>query len=87
MAERRALSDGGEMQSYYERYDEAGRLARGDGLLEFARMKELIQRFLASPPGVVLDVGGGPGRYSCWLARNGYEVHLVDPVEKHVKQA
>ncbi len=50
-------------------------------------MRELIQRFLPSPPGVVLDVGGGPGKYSCWLAENGYEVHLSDPVEKHVKQA
>ena len=38
-------------------------------------------------PEWVLDVGGGPGRYSCWLAENGYEVHLIDPVEKHVKQA
>ena len=38
------------MQSYYERYDEAGRLARGDGLLEFARMKELIQCFLRFTP-------------------------------------
>ena len=50
-------------------------------------MQELIRRFLPSPPGVVLDVGGGPGRYSCWLAEQGYDVHLIDPVEKHVKQA
>ena len=87
MDARRVPSVGSEIRSYYERYDEAGRLARGDGLLEFARMKELIQRFLPSPPAVVLDVGGGPGRYSCWLARIGYEVHLIDPVGKHVKQA
>ena len=39
------------------------------------------------PPRVVLDVGGGPGRYSCWLAEQGYDVHLIDPVEKHLKQA
>ncbi len=50
-------------------------------------MQELIRRFLPAPPGVVLDVGGGPGRYSCWLAEQGYDVHLIDPVEKHVKQA
>ena len=57
------------------------------GRLELARMQELIRRFLPPPPGVVLDGGGAPGRYSCWLAEQGYEVHLVDPVEKHVKQA
>ena len=73
--------------SYYERYDEQGRLARGSGALEFARMQELIGRFLAPPPGVVLDVGGGPGRYACWLAAKGYQVHLVDPVRRLVEQA
>ena len=72
---------------YYEHYDEQGRLGRGSGALEFARMRELIGRFLAPPPGVVLDVGGGPGRYACWLAAKGYHVHLVDPVPKLVEQA
>ena len=76
-----------EMLSYYEGFDEAGRLASGEGSLELARMKELIQRFLASPPQVVLDIGGGPGRYACWLARSGHEVHLVDAVPRHVEQA
>ena len=50
-------------------------------------MRELIGRFLPAAPGMVLDVGGGPGRYACWLAGLGYEVHLVDPVEKHVEAA
>ena len=75
------------MISYYERFDEAGRLGKGSGLLEFARMRELIQRFLPRPPRELLDVGGGPGRYSCWLAEIGYQVHLIDPVEKHGWQA
>ena len=87
MSEYGVTSDQGEILSYYERFDEAGRLGRGGGLLEFARMQELIRRFLPSPPGVVLDVGGGPGRYSCWLAKEGYEVHLIDPSERHVRQA
>ena len=69
MAERRVTSDGDEILSYYEGYDEENRLARGSGLLEFVRMQELIGRFLPSPPRVVLDVGGGPGRYSCWLGK------------------
>ena len=76
-----------EMLSYYEGFDEAGRLESGEGSLELARMKDLIQRCLASPPQVVLDIGGGPGRYACWLARNGHGVHLVDAVPRHVEQA
>ena len=86
-AKRRSSSGGNEMTSYYESFDEAGRLGKGSGLLEFARMRELIRRFLPPPPREVLDVGGGPGRYSCWLAEVGYQVHLIDPVDKHVWQA
>lgn len=87
MAEWRTELDESDILTYYERFDEGNRLEGGSGLLEFARMRDLIQRFFRPPPGVVLDVGGGPGRYSFWLAANGYEVHLIDPVEKHVKQA
>ena len=34
----------------------------------------------ADPPRI-LDVGGGAGRYSIWLAERGYDVILVDPSE------
>ena len=87
MAEWKVASDGGEILSYYDVFDEASRLTKGVGMLEFIRMQELIQRFLPPPPGVVLDIGGGPGRYACWLAGSGYEVHLVDPVQRHLEQA
>lgn len=76
-----------EVVDYYQGYDERSRLTNGSGLLEFLRLKEIIQRFIELPPGVVLDVGGGPGRYSCWVARLGYEVHHIDPVPKHVDEA
>ena len=76
-----------EILSYYENTEEVERLVQGSGLLEFARMVEIIRRFIPRPPGVVLDVGGGPGRYSCWLAKNGYEVHLIGPVKKHLMRA
>ena len=77
----------GAMLSHYETVQEAERLASGLGSLELVRSQELIDRALPSPPAVVLDVGGGPGVYSCLLARRGYEVHLIDPVPKHVDQA
>jgi ubiquinone/menaquinone biosynthesis C-methylase UbiE len=59
-----------------------------DGVpLEFVRTRELLLRSLPPAPAVVLDVGGGPGAYACWLAELGYTVHLVDAVPLHVEQA
>ena len=75
-----------EIAHYYGRGEELGRL-EGPFRLEFARTKELLTRYLPEPPAVVLDVGGGPGVYAAWLAERGYEVHLLDPVELHVRQA
>jgi ubiquinone/menaquinone biosynthesis C-methylase UbiE len=73
---------------FYARGDEEQRLVENAaGLLEQARTEELLQRFLPAPPGPVIDVGGGTGRYAVWLAEHGYDVHLVDPVATHVEQA
>lgn len=55
--------------------------------LELIRTQVLLQRFLPSPPCRVLDVGGGSGVYATWLASQGYDVALVDPVPLHVEQA
>jgi 2-polyprenyl-3-methyl-5-hydroxy-6-metoxy-1,4-benzoquinol methylase len=71
-----------EIRSYYERAPERDRLELSLFELELARTKEMIRRFLPEPPALVLDVGGGAGRYAAWLAALGYEVHLIDPVRK-----
>lgn len=76
-----------EIAAHYAAGVEAARLSSGTGLLEMARTRELLTRYLPPPPAVILDVGGGPGAYACWLAAQGYEVHLVDPVPLHVEQA
>jgi ubiquinone/menaquinone biosynthesis C-methylase UbiE len=76
-----------EITAFYNEGKEAGRLSQGLGLLEFARMQEILPRYIPPSPAVVADVGGGPGNYACWLATAGYEVHLVDPVPLHVTQA
>ncbi|MGD8904917.1 MAG: methyltransferase domain-containing protein [Anaerolineae bacterium] len=76
-----------EMLDYYATGRELDRLARGIGPLELARTKELVARYLPAAPAVVFDVGGGPGIYACWLARQGYEVHLVDAMPLHIEQA
>ncbi len=49
-----------------------------DGRLEFAINKAWIGRFLPPAGSRVLDIGGGPGRYSIWLAEEGYRVTLAD---------
>ena len=82
-----ASRDAEEVVAYYARGLERDRLASGPGALEFMRTQVLLTRFLTPPPGVVADVGGGPGRYAVWLAERGYRVHLVDPVLLHVEQA
>ena len=66
---------------------ERDRLAHGMSRLEFARSRELVRRYLPAAPAVVFDVGGGPGEYAAWLAREGYRVHLLDAVPLHVAQA
>ena len=78
---------GEDIVNYYDQGKEAARLTVGIGPLELARIKELIRRFVPDAPAVIVDVGGGPGTYACWLAKIGYEVHLVDAMTLHVEQA
>ena len=82
-----AVTTDKEIIEHYERANEASRLNRGKGLLERERTKELLARFLPASPAVVLDVGGGTGVYATWLESCGYEVHLIDPVAKHLRVA
>jgi SAM-dependent methyltransferase len=66
---------------------EQDRLAEERGELERLRTQEIIARNLPLAPAVVLDVGGAAGVHALWLAGQGYEVHLIDPVPLHVEQA
>jgi ubiquinone/menaquinone biosynthesis C-methylase UbiE len=75
------------MFEYYESGLEAGRLSSAEGQLEFVRTQRIIERFLPATPSIILDIGGGPGAYACWLAREGHTVHLIDPVALHLEQA
>jgi len=76
-----------EVLGYYALGGEQGRLEQAYFPLERARTQELVRRHVEAPPGLVLDVGGAAGAYAIWLAELGYEVHLVDPVPLHVRQA
>jgi SAM-dependent methyltransferase len=76
-----------EVDAYYARGIEIGRLFRGHGTIELARTQEILLRHLPPPPVTVLDVGGGTGVYACWLASRGYRVTLVDASPFHIEQA
>ena len=76
-----------EIQEYYARIPEETRLEEGPFQLERARTQELIERHAPPPPARVLDVGGGAGAYALWLARRGYEVHLLDASPRLVEEA
>ena len=70
--------------NYYQKhYDEQGRLLRDSRKIELVRTQEIMKRYLPSLPARILDVGGGAGIYSAWLAKLGYNVHLVDIVPLH----
>ena len=66
---------------------EAKRLYTATGKLDRERSRELLTRFLPHAPARILDVGGGPGGHACWLAKQGYEVHLTDITPLHVQLA
>jgi ubiquinone/menaquinone biosynthesis C-methylase UbiE len=76
-----------EVAEHYASGYEADRLHTGEGKLELKRSRELLKRFLPAAPATILDVGGGPGGHACWLAKQGYAVHLIDITPVHVQLA
>ena len=66
------------VESHYDREPEREweRLLRHR--TEFAVTCRLLAEHLPPPPGQILDVGGGPGRYALHLTRQGYHVVLFD---------
>lgn len=75
------------IELFYNSANEENRLKQGLGPLEFERNQELILRYLKKPASLIIDVGGGTGHYSAWLAGLGHKVYLVDPVQKHITLA
>jgi 2-polyprenyl-3-methyl-5-hydroxy-6-metoxy-1,4-benzoquinol methylase len=49
---------------------------------EYEITKKMMKKYMNK--GKVLDIGGGPGRYSLYLASLGYDVTLVDLSNKNV---
>lgn len=76
-----------EAEEHYRAIDEAKRLERLGSQVELVRTREILLRFLGEEPRRILDVGGGAGIYSFWLAERGHDVTLIDAVQKHIDQA
>lgn len=75
------------IEVFYNKASEETRLDKGMGVFEFGRIKSLIEKYIPSSSSTIIDIGGGTGKYSEWLAKKGHQVHLVEPVAKHIKLA
>lgn len=76
-----------DIELFYNNASEETRLDKGMGIFEFERIKFLIEKYISTSTTKIIDVGGGTGKYSEWLAKKGYEVHLVEPILKHIEIA
>jgi ubiquinone/menaquinone biosynthesis C-methylase UbiE len=76
-----------EIESHYRQAKESERLSNGRGELERLRTQAILAGRLPLAPATIYDVGGAAGVYAFPLAKLGYEVHLIDPVELHLDQA
>ena len=76
-----------EVENHYLQSREHERLSADRGELERLRTEAILARDLPAAPAVIVDVGGAAGVYAFPLARQGYEVHLIDAVELHLEQA
>lgn len=69
------------IETYYNSYDEEGRLLSRHGQVEFLTTMKYIRECLdgiAEPH--ILEIGAGTGRYSVTLAKEGYRVTAVELV-------
>jgi ubiquinone/menaquinone biosynthesis C-methylase UbiE len=76
-----------EVEAHYLETRESERLSGVHGELERLRTLEILARVLPPAPAVIFDIGGAAGAYAFPLSERGYVVHLIDPVELHLKQA
>jgi ubiquinone/menaquinone biosynthesis C-methylase UbiE len=77
-----------EIEAHYRQTSESQRLsASRQGELEGLRTREILARYLPPAPAAIFDIGGGAGAYAFPLAKQGYRVHLIDPMEPHLEEA
>ncbi len=65
------------VRHYYSKFDEWERLSTPAGKLEFEIVTRILRERLPARQDV-LDLGGGPGRYTFFMAEEGHRVCLAD---------
>lgn len=70
---------------YDEKYDEWERLERHK--IEFDITKRYLDEYLGGEGLEIIDIGGGPGRYSIYLAEKGHRVSLLDLSKRNIEVA
>ena len=72
------------LTSYYENYEEDGRLRSRHGSVEYLNTMRYIKKYIK--PGMrIIEIGAGTGIYSHSLARLGYNVDAVELVEHNIE--
>lgn len=72
------------LSSFYEQYDEDGRLTSRHGSVEYLTTMRYIHKYLK--PGMrILEIGAATGRYSHALAREGYAVDAVELLQHNIE--
>jgi ubiquinone/menaquinone biosynthesis C-methylase UbiE len=75
-----------EIERWYDtEYDEWERLVRHR--IEYDITRRYFDEYITGERLRVLDIGGGPGRYSIYLAEQGHEVTLLDLSKRHLEVA
>jgi S-adenosylmethionine-dependent methyltransferase len=75
-----------EIEHWYDtEYDEWQRLERHK--IEFDITKRYLDEFIIGENLQIFDIGGGPGRYSIYLAEKGHKVTLLDLSERNIEVA
>lgn len=80
------MTDFDKVVNYYQVFDEWGRLDTPSGRLEFELTMSIILKNL-NKGDEILDLGGGPGRYTIELAKLGYHICLADLSEALLNEA
>ena len=81
------MTDFLKIKNYYAEFNEKDRLfSDNSGKLEFEMTKRILEKHLPKKA-KILDLGGGAGVYSFYLANLGYKVYLADLSEDLIKQA
>lgn len=75
-----------EIENWYDNeYEEWDRLDRHK--IEFEITKKYLDKYITEPERKIFDIGGGPGRYAIYLAKQGHKVTLLDLSGKNIEVA